>query len=92
MKRRRRIGTSLDFWRCMTGWLRRSPYRAGFIRCLPNGCVAEVVMDDKLLGRAAHCQDRNVHHFRDPEEGHRVSGQFERDRRGIWQVAVKGEG
>ena len=23
--------------------------RAGFVRCLPNGCVAEVVMDDKLL-------------------------------------------
>ena len=22
--------------------------RAGFVRCLPNGCVAEVVMDDKL--------------------------------------------
>src|ERR1044072_7302338 len=25
--------------------------RAGFVRCLPNGCVAEVVMDDKLLGQ-----------------------------------------
>ena len=24
--------------------------RAGFVRCLPNGCVAEVVMDDKLIG------------------------------------------
>ena len=23
--------------------------RAGFVRCLPSGCVAEVVMDDKLL-------------------------------------------
>jgi invasion protein IalB len=23
--------------------------RAGFVRCLPNGCVAEVVMDDNLL-------------------------------------------
>src|SRR5271156_3469590 len=22
--------------------------RAGFVRCLPNGCVAEIVMDDKL--------------------------------------------
>src|SRR5258707_4672178 len=22
--------------------------RAGFVRCLPNGCVAEVVMDEKL--------------------------------------------
>src|SRR5499426_3388532 len=25
--------------------------RAGFVRCLPNGCVAEVVMDEKLLGQ-----------------------------------------
>ena len=25
--------------------------RAGFVRCLPNGCVAEVIMDDKLLGQ-----------------------------------------
>ena len=23
--------------------------RAGFVRCLTTGCVAEVVMDDKLL-------------------------------------------
>src|SRR5438445_6515665 len=23
--------------------------RAGFVRCLPNGCIAEVVMDDNLL-------------------------------------------
>ena len=23
--------------------------RAGFVRCLPNGCVAEVVMDDNLI-------------------------------------------
>ena len=25
--------------------------RAGFVRCLPNGCVAEVVMDEKLIGQ-----------------------------------------
>ena len=23
--------------------------RAGFVRCLPNGCIAEVVMDDELI-------------------------------------------
>src|ERR1043166_6850856 len=23
--------------------------RAGFVRCLPNGCIAEVVMDDALI-------------------------------------------
>ena len=34
--------------------------RAGFVRCLPNGCVAEVVMDDKLLGQIgrASCRER----------------------------------
>src|SRR5262249_9235261 len=25
--------------------------RAGFVRCLPNGCVAEVVLEDKLLNQ-----------------------------------------
>ncbi|MGH6665101.1 MAG: invasion associated locus B family protein, partial [Pseudolabrys sp.] len=25
--------------------------RAGFVRCLPNGCIAEVVMDDALIGK-----------------------------------------
>ena len=28
--------------------------RAGFVRCLPNGCVAEVVMDETLLKQLAH--------------------------------------
>ena len=39
--------------------------RAGFVRCLPNGCVAEVVMDDKLLGQLRHRQDRDLHYLRD---------------------------
>ena len=47
--------------------------RAGFVRCLPNGCVAEVVMDDKLLGPAQDRQDRDLHHLRDPGRGHRLS-------------------
>ena len=57
--------------------------RAGFVRCLPNGCVAEVVMDDKLLGPAAHRQDRDVHHFRDAGRGNRISAEPERHRRGV---------
>lgn len=37
------------------------PYdRAGFMRCLPNACVAKVVMDDKLL---ADGEDRDIHYF-----------------------------
>ncbi len=32
--------------------------RAGFVRCLPNGCVTEVVMDDNLLKQAKSIPDR----------------------------------
>ena len=57
--------------------------RAGFVRCLPNGCVAEVVMDDKLLGQLTERQDRDLHHFRDPRRGHRIPAQLERAWRGV---------
>ena len=57
--------------------------RAGFVRCLPNGCVAEVVMDDKLLGQLRDRQDRDLHHLRDPRRGHRLPAQPERARRGV---------
>src|ERR1700747_118610 len=30
--------------------------RAGFVRCLPNGCIAEVVMDDTLIGKLSRGQ------------------------------------
>jgi invasion protein IalB len=38
------------------------------VRCLPNGCVAEVVMDDKLLGSCDR-QDATFIIFETPEEG-----------------------
>ena len=41
--------------------------RAGFVRCLPNGCVAEVVMDDKLLGQLKAAKTAII--FETPEEG-----------------------
>ncbi len=25
--------------------------RAGFVKCLPNGCLAEIIMDDKLVSQ-----------------------------------------
>ena len=64
--------------------------RAGFVRCLPNGCVAEVVMDDKLLGQLENRQDRDVHHLRDARRGHRVSAEPERAGGGVRQAAVRG--
>jgi len=43
--------------------------RAGFVRCLPNGCVAEVVMDDKLLGQLKNAKTATFIIFETPEEG-----------------------
>lgn len=43
--------------------------RAGFVRCLPNGCVAEVVMDDKLLGQLKTGKQATFIIFQTPEEG-----------------------
>jgi invasion protein IalB len=43
--------------------------RAGFVRCVPNGCVAEVVMDDNLLGKLRTGQSATFIIFQTPEEG-----------------------
>ncbi len=43
--------------------------RAGFVRCLPNGCVAEVIMDEKLIGQLKTGQIATFIIFQTPEEG-----------------------
>jgi invasion protein IalB len=43
--------------------------RAGFVRCLPNGCIAEVVMDDELLKKLRAGQTATFIIFQTPEEG-----------------------
>ena len=43
--------------------------RAGFVRCLPSGCVAEVVMDDNLLKQLRAGQTATFVIFQTPEEG-----------------------
>ena len=43
--------------------------RAGFVRCLPNGCVAEVVMDDKLISEMRSGTTSTFIIFQTPEEG-----------------------
>jgi invasion protein IalB len=43
--------------------------RAGFVRCLPNGCVAEVVMDDNLLRQLRTGGTATFIIFQTPEEG-----------------------
>ncbi len=43
--------------------------RAGFVRCLPNGCIAEVVMDDALIGKLRTGKSATFIIFQTPEEG-----------------------
>ncbi|MEH3146414.1 MAG: invasion associated locus B family protein [Methylobacterium frigidaeris] len=43
--------------------------RTAFVRCLSTGCVAEVVMDDKLIGQLKAGQQATFIVFQTPEEG-----------------------
>ena len=43
--------------------------RAGFVRCLPNGCIAEVVMDEDLLKKLRGGKTATFIIFQTPEEG-----------------------
>ena len=43
--------------------------RAGFVRCMPSGCVAEVVMEDKLIEQFSMGQSATFIIFNTPEEG-----------------------
>jgi len=43
--------------------------RAGFVRCLPNGCIAEVVMDDPLLQKLRTGKTATFIIYQTPEEG-----------------------
>ncbi len=43
--------------------------RAGFVRCVPNGCVAEVIMDDTLIGKLRIGTTATFIIFQTPEEG-----------------------
>ena len=42
---------------------------AGFVRCLPNGCVAEVILEDTLLGSLKNGKTATFIIFQTPEEG-----------------------
>ena len=43
--------------------------RVAFVRCLPNGCVAEVVMDDSLIKTLSEGKSAIFVVFKTPEEG-----------------------
>ena len=43
--------------------------RVAFVRCLPNGCVAEVVLDDELIKTLSEGETAIFVVFKTPEEG-----------------------
>lgn len=43
--------------------------RVAFVRCLPNGCVAEVVLDDSLIDTLSKGKDAIFVIYKTPEEG-----------------------
>jgi invasion protein IalB len=43
--------------------------RAGFVRCVPRGCYAEIIMDDVLVGKLRTGQTATFFIFQTPEEG-----------------------
>ena len=43
--------------------------RVAFVRCLPNGCVAEVVLDDDLVKKLSDGTSAIFVVFKTPEEG-----------------------
>lgn len=43
--------------------------RAGFVRCLPDGCLAEVILDDQLIQKLRTGQTATFIIFQTPEEG-----------------------
>ncbi len=43
--------------------------RAGFVRCLPNGCIAEVILEDELLSKLRSGGQATFIIFQTPEEG-----------------------
>jgi len=43
--------------------------RVMFVRCLPNGCVAEVVLDDDLIAKLSSGSNAIFVVFKTPEEG-----------------------
>ncbi|MES0880165.1 invasion associated locus B family protein [Roseibium sp. SCP14] len=43
--------------------------RAGFVRCLPNGCIAEVILEEDLLSKLKAGAQATFIIFQTPEEG-----------------------
>ena len=62
--------------------------RAGFVRCLANGCFAEVVLEDDLVQAAGDRHQRDLHHLPDPGGRDRHPGLAEGLQGRLRQAAV----
>ena len=65
--------------------------RAGYVRCLTTGCIAEAVLDDTLLESAQGRPDRDLHRVPDAGGRRRRAGLAERLRGRVRRPAVSGE-
>ena len=63
--------------------------RAGFVRCLTTGCVAEVVMEENLINQMKTGQTATFIVFQTPEEGIGIPGLTERLRGRVRRPAVR---
>ena len=64
--------------------------RAGFVRCLPNGCVAEVILEDKLLDQLETGKTATFIIFQTPEEGIGIPISLNGFGRGLRRAALSG--
>ena len=60
--------------------------RMSFVRCLPNGCVAEVTIDDKLLEKMESAKTATLVIFQTPEEGIGVPASLDGFKEGFEQL------
>ena len=60
----------------------------GFVRCLPSGCVADVVMDDALLDQLKNGKTATFVIYLTPGRGRRPAAVARRLQGGIRQAAV----
>ena len=63
--------------------------RLSFLQCLPNGCVAQLAMDDTLHRQAEEWKDRDARHLSDARAGRRRAGAARRFQGGLRAIALK---
>ena len=63
--------------------------RLSFLQCLPNGCVAQLAMDERPDRQAEKWKDRDARHLSDARAGRRHAGAARRFQGGLRAIALK---